>query len=159
MSTHLNSLDLGWPLMTLKWTSKFSASKIDPTHQVSCPYTNNQYLPYLTLDDLWWPWSDLQNFKHSQLTPPIKFHVHTPMFTPFDLGWPLMTLKWPSKFLAFTIDPTHQASCPYTNVYPIWPWMTPDDLEVTFKIFGIHNWPCQSTKVCISSERGKNYNI
>jgi len=76
--TNVYPFDLRWPLMTLKWPSKFLASSIDPTHQVSCPYTN----VYPTLNDPWWPWSDLQNFRHEQLTPPTKFHVHTPMFTP-----------------------------------------------------------------------------
>ena len=105
-----------WPWMTpddLEVTFKIFGINTRP-HPPSFK-SINQCLPHLTLDDPSWPWSDLQNFQHQQLTPSTKFHVNRPMFTPFDLGWPLMTLKWPSKFSTSTIDPTHQVSCPYTN--------------------------------------------
>ena len=125
---HLISFDLGWPLMTLKLPLFFSASAIDPIHQVSCPYTN--VYPVWPLDDPWWPWSDLHNFRNQQLTPLTKFHVHRPMCTLFYLIRPWMTpddLEVTSKLLVSLIDPTHQVSCPYTDVYPIWPHLTLDD--------------------------------
>jgi len=82
---YFNSFDLRWPLMTSKWPSKFLASLIDSTHQVSCPYTTVYPIwSHLTLDDPWRPWSYLQFFRRQQFTPPTKFHVHTPMFTAFD---------------------------------------------------------------------------
>jgi len=87
---------------------------------------------HLTLDDPWWPWSDLQNFRHQQSTPPTKFQVHKPMFTPFDLIWPWMTPhdlevtfkifninNWPHPPSFMSID---QCLPHLTLDDPWWPW-------------------------------------
>ena len=44
------------------------------------------------LGDPWWPWIDLQNCRHQNISLPPKFHLHRTNYTdltPFDLGWPL----------------------------------------------------------------------
>ena len=81
--------------------------------------------------------------------PPTKSRCTHPPRNPFDLGWPLITLKWLSKILGTNSWPPHQRSCPYTIVYPIWPLMTPDDLGVTFNIFGINSQPHPPSFMCI----------
>jgi len=104
----------------------------------------SQCLPHLTLDDPWWPWSELQilgtnNWPH----PPSFMSIDQclPHLTLDDPWWPCsdiqnlrhQQLTPPTKF--------HVHTSMFTPFYLIWPRMTPYDLEVTFKIFDINNWP------------------
>jgi len=119
--------DLIWPWMTpddLELTSKIFDINNWP-HPPSF-MSISQCLSHLTLDDPWWPWSELQIYGTNNWP-------HTPSFMSINQRLPHltlddpMTLQWHSKFSASIIDPVHQVSCQPTNVYPfdlIWPWMT-----------------------------------
>jgi hypothetical protein len=143
--TNAHPFDLGWPWMPLKWPSKLLASRIDTTHQVSCSYTSvyqfdlewpwndlekngfqNVHTPmftHLTSDVPRWPWSDLKHILSLRINPT---HRVSCRYSNDYLGWPRMTLKWPSKISASRIDSIHQVALPYTNVnpYDLWLWMT-----------------------------------
>ena len=67
--------------------------------------------------DPWWPWIDVDNFRRRNICSPTKFHFHKIIC--MDLI--PVTLNWPAQFSASE-----------------WIWeLTPDDLELTFTIFGI----------------------
>ena len=74
----------------------------------------------------------------SLIDPPTKLHVHTSIFTLFDLIWPWMTLPnfWRQQLTPTIKFHVHTPMCAQFDL-----WMTPDDLEMTFKIFGTNNWP------------------
>jgi len=97
-------------------------SRDAPIHQVSGPCDpQSPRSPF----DLRWPLMTLKTFGtnnwHHTLSS-MSIHQCLPHLTSIDLGWTLMTLNWPSKMFASTIDPTHEGSCQSTNIDLIWPW-------------------------------------
>jgi len=65
---------------------------------------------------------------------------HTNVY-PYDLGWPWNDLPNCWRRSGINNWPHSPSFISKHQCLPMWPWLTPDDLEVIFKIFSIKNWP------------------